>query len=140
MMKSREHGHSHRQRPDRLDVRPQFKLDLMHGPFDVDACADAQGHNAQCARYWSPKIWYSRHSWAGLKVWCNSPFQEIDMILDHAVASYYEDMDRTSVLLAIPDWPDAKWWRAACAIALDTILLALNYSQHLQLAMGKQEE
>lgn len=84
--------------------------DLMYGPFEVDACADVQGHNAQCARYWSPKIWYSRHSWAGLKVWCNSPFQEIDMILDHAIASYYEDMDRTSVLLAIPDWPDAKWW------------------------------
>ena len=84
--------------------------DLMYGPFDVDACADVQGHDAQCARYWSPEDCYSRHSWAGLKVWCNPPFQEIAMVLDHAIASYYEDPDKTSALLVIPDWSDAKWW------------------------------
>ena len=84
--------------------------DLMYGPFDVDACADTQGHNSQCSRYWSPADCYSRHSWAGLKVWCDPPFQEIGIILDHAIASYYDDMDKTSVMLVVPDWPDAKWW------------------------------
>ena len=48
--------------------------DLMYGPFDVDACAGIQGHNAQCTRFWSPEDCYSSQSWAGPKIWCNPPF------------------------------------------------------------------
>ena len=57
-----------------FDPNLYASYDLMCGPFDLDACADIQGHNAQCARYWSPEDCYSKHSWAGLKIWCNRPF------------------------------------------------------------------
>ena len=83
---------------------------LMYGPFEVDACADDEGRNAQCKRFWSPSDSYNCHSWAGQKVWCNPPFQEIAEVLDNAVASYYEDVEKTLVMLVLPDWPDARWW------------------------------
>ena len=38
---------------------------LMYGPFEVDACADDEGRNAQCKRFWSPSDSYNCHSWAG---------------------------------------------------------------------------
>ncbi len=82
---------------------------LIYGPFNVDACADNYGSNAQCENYWSPSNSYALHSWGGLKVWCNPPFSEIAEVLDHAIASYYDDPDHSTALLVLPDWLDTKW-------------------------------
>ena len=85
--------------------------DIHYGPFDVDACADNEGQNAQCEHFWSPNNSYAQHSWAGTKVWCNPPFEEIAAVLSHAMASYYEAPQKTKALLVLPDWPDARWWQ-----------------------------
>ena len=83
---------------------------LVYGPFDVDATADDKGHNAQCDIFWSPSNSYTHHSWGGLKVWCNPPFTEIAEVLDHAIASHYDEPNKSTALFVLPDWPDAKWW------------------------------
>lgn len=51
--------------------------DVRYGRFDVDACADNEGRNSQCEHFWCPQDSYSNHSWAGKKVWCKPPFDEI---------------------------------------------------------------
>jgi len=79
-------------------------------PFQVDACADNDGHNAQCAEFWCSKDSYASHSWAGLNVWCNTPFEEVAGILCHATSCNYESPEDTRALLVLPDWPDARWW------------------------------
>ena len=84
--------------------------DMRYGPFQVDACADDLGRNAQCEKFWCPNDSYTQHSWAGLKVWCNPPFEEIAEVSDHATASYYDFPENTRALFVLPDWPDAKWW------------------------------
>ena len=95
----------------------QFQTDvfrsynLRHGPFDVDACADNQGHNAQCQKWWCPNDSYSQQSWSGMKIWCNPPFGEIAKVLEHATASYLQAPDSTSALFVLPDWPDSQWWQ-----------------------------
>ena len=83
---------------------------MHYGPFQVDACADNAGRNAQCEKFWCSQDSYAKHSWAGMTVWCNPPFEKIAEILDHATASYYKFPKTTRALLVLPDWPDAKWW------------------------------
>ena len=85
---------------------------LLHGPFSVDACADYNGYNAQCLKYWCEADSCLNHSWAGEKVWCNPPFltSKIIPMLEHAISGYHKSPDNTRALFVLPDWPDAKFW------------------------------
>jgi len=87
-----------------------MSYNLRCGPFQVDACADNDGRNAQCAEFWCSKDSYASHSWAGLNVWCNPPFEKVAALLCHATRCHYESPEDTRALLVLPDWPDARWW------------------------------
>ena len=79
-------------------------------PFDVDACADNNGDNAQMRRFWCPRDSCLQHSWAGLAVYCNPPWRLIDQILSHYLAQQELDMDGTLAVFVLPVWPWAPWY------------------------------
>lgn len=83
--------------------------DTQYGPFQVDATSDNEGGNALCPQFWSPSNSYASHTWAGQNIWCNSPFDEVGEVLQHAIAGARMDPN-TNTLLVLPDWPDATWW------------------------------
>ena len=83
---------------------------LKYGPFDVEACADEEGHNAHMSPYWSAKDSCLQHSWTGLRTYCNPPWRLIDPILEHFLSCRREDPTGTHALFILPNWPWQSWY------------------------------
>lgn len=81
------------------------------GPFDVDACADPVGHNAQCEVFWSKIDRCIDHDWARRRIYCNPPFGQILEILEHFWACYQRAPAETSATFVLPVWVTAAWWK-----------------------------
>ena len=79
--------------------------------FDVDACADATGQNAHCARFWSVVDSCLEHSMAGLHVWCNADWELLWDVLSHFRAGASERPFDTAGVFVIPEKTRAPWWR-----------------------------
>jgi hypothetical protein len=85
-------------------------LNKLWGPFDIDACCDTNGLNAQLPQYWSPLQDCLQQSWTHKKVYCNPPFSRIDDIVSHCLACFEASPHTTSAVLVLPCWPDAPWF------------------------------
>jgi hypothetical protein len=85
-------------------------IESKWGPFEVDACADPQGLNAQLPFYWSIEDSCLGHDWAGKSIYCNPPFNEIQPILEHAIVCFRKDPLATVVLFILPEWRNAEWY------------------------------
>ena len=106
-----------RWRPERdhsdwlLDPGLVAQCAAITGAFDVDACADPLGHNAQVERFWSKLDSCLEHSWAGLHVWCNPDFDMISEVLDHFRRCYSDAPQTTSAVFCVPVWFSQSYWR-----------------------------
>ena len=86
------------------------------GPFDVDACCDPQGKNKLVVKYWSVDDSCLNHCWAGMKVWCNPPYngdpEFVRQVLLHFKQGYARDPEHTSAVFILPEWDGAQApWR-----------------------------
>ena len=74
----------------------------LHGPFDVDVCADAT--NAKCAVYFDKDADGLKQTWAG-KCWMNPPYgRDIGKWMNKAHES------EATVVCLVPARTDTKWW------------------------------
>ena len=74
----------------------------LHGPFDVDVCADAT--NAKCAVYFDKDTDGLKQTWAG-KCWMNPPYgRDIGKWMKKAYES------GATVVCLVPSRTDTKWW------------------------------
>jgi len=74
----------------------------LHGPFDVDVCADAT--NAKCAVYFDKDADGLKQTWAG-KCWMNPPYgRDIGKWMKKAHES------EATVVCLVPARTDTKWW------------------------------
>ena len=74
----------------------------LHGPFDVDVCADAT--NAKCAVYFDKDADGLKQAWAG-KCWMNPPYgRDIGKWMKKAYES------GATVVCLVPARTDTKWW------------------------------
>jgi phage N-6-adenine-methyltransferase len=74
----------------------------LHGPFDVDVCADAT--NAKCAVYFDKDADGLKQTWAG-KCWMNPPYgRDIGKWMKKAYES------GATVVCLVPARTDTKWW------------------------------
>jgi phage N-6-adenine-methyltransferase len=77
----------------------------LHGPFDVDVCADAT--NAKCAVYFDKDIDGLAQPWVG-KCWMNPPYgRDIGKWMKKAKESAGAG---TVVVCLVPARTDTKWW------------------------------
>ena len=91
--------------------KQSFKeLETLWGPFDIDACCDTHGLNAQLPQYWSPQQDCLQQNWTHKKVYCNPPFSRIDEIVSHCLACFEASPHTTSAILVLPCWPNAPWF------------------------------
>lgn len=70
--------------------------------FDVDIAASA--HNAKLASYLTKADDALALDWAGLRVWCNPPFDNVPAWLAHAA-------EPILVAYLLPSRTDRAWWR-----------------------------
>jgi phage N-6-adenine-methyltransferase len=74
----------------------------LHGPFDVDVCADAT--NAKCAVYFDKDADGLKQTWAG-KCWMNPPYgRDIGKWMKKAYES------GATVVCLVPARTDTTWW------------------------------
>ena len=74
----------------------------LHGPFDVDVCADAT--NAKCAVYFDKDADGLKQTWTG-KCWMNPPYgRDIGKWMKKAYES------GATVVCLVPSRTDTKWW------------------------------
>ena len=63
---------------DWMVLRPIFlDFDKQWGPFDVDACCDNDGHNAQVPEFCCPKRSFLEFNCEGKRVFMNPPFSNV---------------------------------------------------------------
>jgi hypothetical protein len=86
------------------------ELDAIWGPFDIDACCDTIGLNAQLPLYWSLLQDCLQQNRTHKKMYCNPPFSRIDEIVSHCLACAEDSPHTTSAVLVLPWWPDAPWF------------------------------
>ena len=98
--------------------RDTFKhLNAKHGPFEIDACADKWGDNAQLKEWWSLEDGTPEapgclsKDWAGRSIYCNPDFAQINDVLQHHRQCFQRAPATTKVLFVLPDWPTAKWFK-----------------------------
>lgn len=78
------------------------RQNALHGPFDVDVCADAT--NAKCAVYFDKDADGLKQTWAG-KCWMNPPYgRDIGKWMKKAYES------GATVVCLVPARTDTKWW------------------------------
>ena len=92
---------------DRQLHRTHFlKIQDMTRPFTLDACADPNGYNAQCANYCSLQNNFLAYDCSHHHVWINPPFQHKSM---HVIIRHYLECKRkapttTSACILLPAW------------------------------------
>ena len=94
----------------KLSKREFEKLGSELGPFEVDACADLAGYNAQCEEFWTELDDCAKQRWAGRRVYCNPPFNGIQRILKHALSEWASHPGTTSATFVLPQWEWAPWY------------------------------
>ena len=81
------------------------KLEKLHGPFDIDVCADAS--NAKCPVYFDEATDGLSKEWKG-KCWMNPPYgRNIGKWMKKA---YESAGNGTVVVCLVPARTDTKWW------------------------------
>ena len=77
----------------------------LHGPFDVDVCADAV--NAKCAKFFDKAADGLTQQWVG-KCWMNPPYgRDIGKWMKKAKESAVAG---AVVVCLVPARTDTKWW------------------------------
>ena len=81
------------------------------GGFTIDACSDDKGFNAHCQSFCSPSRSFLKQDLSGHALWCNFPFDRIDLFLGHYLAQkrLHPEISGTFVL---PVWKSSSWWQA----------------------------
>ena len=73
--------------------------------FTLDVCATRE--SAKCKRYFTRADDGLRKSWKGERVFCNPPWDEIDVWLKKA---WLEEDKAELIVMLLPSWTDRKWW------------------------------
>ena len=95
---------------DWMLLRPLFlELESKWGPFDIDACCDNQGHNAQVPDFCCPDRSFLTYNCEGKRVYMNPPFSSIEPFLDHYFLCKKKN-PKTSGLFVLPEWTTATWF------------------------------
>ena len=93
-------------------ARAQAWLRARHArTFDVDACADPTGLNAQCSPFWSGADSCLDHDMAGMAVWCNADWDLLRDILRHFRGAASRSPHDTTGVFVVPEKTNAAWWR-----------------------------
>jgi hypothetical protein len=103
-------AHSYMTEDWMLETNIFREIELLWGPFDLDACCDPQGHNSQLPLYWSAENDCLQQSWTHLSIYCNPTFSIIDRIVNHCLACFTSSPLTTSAVLVLPWWPSAQWF------------------------------
>ena len=100
-------------RGDRRFRRDEFlRIQRAAGArFEVDACADVEGHNAHCRQFYSAADSALEHDWAGRLTWCHPDWELLPDLLGHFLREYAREPMTTAGVFVVPVWPGAKWWR-----------------------------
>eukprot|EP00884_Botryococcus_braunii_P020948 jgi/Botrbrau1/7537/Bobra.0019s0025.1 len=93
-----------------LEVNVFKEIEAQWGPFDIDACCDAQGYNSQLPLYWSSETDCLMQNWTHMSVYCNPHFSLITSIVEHCFACFTASPFTTSAVLVLPWWPSAPWF------------------------------
>jgi hypothetical protein len=95
------------------------EVEETYGTFDVDAAADDEGNNSQVEFLWFSKSCNAlAQRWAGLRVWCNPPYSQIQEFLLHAWGEWSKDPFNTEVFFLLPERPTASWWTLCRGMAV----------------------
>jgi hypothetical protein len=86
------------------------ELESVWGPFDVDACCDEGGLNAQIPSYWSPAQDCLLQDWSNKNVYCHPPFSRIQRVVEHCLRCFASSPFTTGTVLVLPWWPTAPWF------------------------------
>ena len=92
-------------------------LEKLLGKFTVDGCADNQGYNAQCHRYYCPNNSFLTADVSGEQVWMNPPFERIEEFLAHYLSCKARNPSTTSGCIILPVW-GAAWNEAVRGMKL----------------------
>jgi hypothetical protein len=104
-------------------------IEAVWGPFDVDACCDEGGLNAQIPSYWSPAQDCLLQEWTHKNVYCNPPFSKIQGIVKHCLECYQASPFTTGAVLVLPWWPTAPWFNTV----IDNFEIIRQYPPGVQL-------
>lgn len=85
---------------------PLKEFELLDAEFHFNVDAAASSDNALCDRYWTEQEDGLAQSWAGLRVFCNPPY---DSSLYSWVAKAAEGKARVAVLI-LPLGGSQHWW------------------------------
>jgi hypothetical protein len=86
------------------------ELESVWGPFDVDACCDEGGLNAQIPSYWSVAQDCLLQDWSSKNVYCHPPFSKIQRVVEHCLRCFASSPFTTGTVLVLPWWPTAPWF------------------------------
>lgn len=88
---------------------PYWLLNVLHKAysFTVDACADSE--NAKLPRYWTEEIDGLAQSWAGERVFCNPPFENVLPWVEKAILETSQNACQLALILCNNDC-STSWW------------------------------
>ena len=94
-------------------------LDQKFGPHDVDACCDEEGSNSLLPTHWSDAL---HMSWERLNVWCNPPYDKIELFLQKFFTEQEKSPYDTTATFILPMWKTTKWWHLTYKLDLVEVI------------------
>lgn len=103
--------------PEAISARPEGQpnerytpwpfFQLLDGDYDftLDVCATAE--SAKCEKFFTKEQDGLKQSWAGERVWCNPPFDDIEPWVEKAWRSDGAEI----IVMIVPVWTDRRWWQ-----------------------------
>ncbi len=82
-------------------------LNQNFGPFDTDACADAD--NSKCPSFFDKVMDGLKQIWKGL-IWCNPPYSNVADWVKKAHDSVYVDQTAERVCLLVANRTETEWF------------------------------
>ena len=88
----------------RLKESEVASLDKEEGPFEVDACCDILGSNANFPVFWTAVVDCRKEDWCNRNVYCNPPFSLMFSILLHFLRCKIKCQLGTTATFVLPVW------------------------------------
>ena len=81
-----------------------------YGPFEIDACCDPHGLNAQLPAYWTTETDCTKQDWAHKRIYAHPDHDQVLPTLKRYLECFATSPNDTSALFVVPDFPEADWW------------------------------
>lgn len=117
---------------------PQWLFDKVNEQFTFTIDAAARHHNAKLPRYWTKEDNGLSLPWAGQRVWCNPPYNDVGAWLSKGCLEILEGDCDLAVFL-VPAALDVQWFEIASLGRVEPFRGRIQFEEPPELTAWREE-